>query len=221
MSKTPQHIDAKTKSSKLNLVLPDFDLKPNKHLLHLSYLRQLSNKRSGTASTKTRSEVRGGGAKPWKQKGTGRARVGSIRSPLWVGGGVAHGPKPRSFDIKLPQKERNLAIAQAFVAKQEDLIKIKELPELKACKTKEFLASIKPLNIKKLPALFVYSQSDSNFKLVIKASRNLKDIELKDSRYIGVHDLLKSNTVVITEKALGDLNSRLSRILSGGDKNES
>lgn len=134
--------------------LPDLfkNLKSNTHLLHLTVLRQLTNQRAGTASTKTRSEVRGGGKKPWKQKGTGRARVGSIRSPLWVGGGITFGPKPRSFKIQLPKKARNLAIAQAIAVKAGDLILVKSLPTLNNPKTKELQVALYPLLIEIPPA---------------------------------------------------------------------
>src|SRR3989338_8688057 len=116
---TTQHSSEKSSNFKLPELFSG--LKPNKHLLHLSVLRQLNNQRAGTASTKTKAEVRGGGKKPWKQKGTGRARAGSIRSPLWVGGGITFGPKPRSYKSSLPKKARNIAIAQALVAKAKDI----------------------------------------------------------------------------------------------------
>ena len=122
---TVQKGNEKSNVSKLPAVFSGIE--PNSHLLHLSVLRQLSNQRAGTACTKTRSEVRGGGKKPWKQKGTGRARAGSIRSPLWVGGGITHGPKPRSFRLELTKKARNLAIAQAIVAKADQINTLKSL----------------------------------------------------------------------------------------------
>src|SRR5271165_3995035 len=99
-----------------------FGITPNEHVMHTALVRQLANARSGSANTKTRSEVSGGGKKPWRQKGTGRARAGSIRSPLWEGGGVTFGPKPRDFSKSLPKKVRVLALKSALASKKEDLV---------------------------------------------------------------------------------------------------
>lgn len=198
--------------------LPDLfkGLKPNVHLLHLSVLRQLSNQRAGTASTKTKAEVRGGGKKPWKQKGTGRARAGSIRSPLWVGGGITFGPKPRSFKTELPKKARNLAIAQAIASKSENIILIKKLPTLKDCKTKEFLAAIKSMGISKTPVLLIADLHETDFLKIKKASNNLQDILLKEQNNVGTVEILKANTVVITESAMTELEKRFSKLLKKG-----
>ena len=206
--KTIQYVDDKGKESKLPEVF--LNLEPNVHLLHLSVLRQLNNKRSGTASTKTRSEVRGGGKKPWRQKGTGRARVGSIRSPLWVGGGIAFGPKPRSYEFAIPQKARNLAIAQAITSKIDDLMLLKKLPDLKSLKTKDFVASMKSLGLTKTPLLLICESGEPHYIEVKKASNNLPYVMIKDQKYVGTVDILKANTVVITEHALNELGKRFS-----------
>ena len=205
------HADTPTNSKIPGIFL---DLKPNSHLLHLSVLRQLSNKRAGTASTKTRTEVRGGGKKPWKQKGTGRARVGSIRSPLWVGGGITFGPKPRSFEIGLPKKARNLAVAQAIAAKKSELIVLKGFTELKNIKTKEFLAWTKTMNLTEKPILIVASSSEKWFKEAIRASRNIPGVKVEDNKVIGAYDLLKAKTVAITEQALKELENKFSPLLN-------
>ena len=209
-----QHIDEKGKHSKLPGLLSAFtNLKPNTHLLHLSVLREQSNKRAGTASTKTKSEVRGGGKKPWKQKGTGRARAGSIRSPLWVGGGISFGPKPRSFKFDIPQKARNLAILQAIVSKSEDLITLKKLPEIKDSKTKNFVAAMKTFGSVKDPLLLICDSSEPHYDEVKKSSNNLPNVLVVEHKFVGVWEILKSNTLVITEKALEELEKRFSKFL--------
>ncbi len=194
-----------------NHELPDafLGLKPNSHLLHLSVLRQLSNQRAGTASTKTKGEVRGGGKKPWKQKGTGRARAGSIRSPLWVGGGITFGPKPRSFKFDIPKKARNLAIAQAIVAKSDSLSVLKGLPEIKDSKTKNFLSAINSLSLKDTPMLIIASSSEQHFNETIRASRNIPGIVVKSINFVGVWDIMKAKTLAITEKALSEFEKRI------------
>ena len=207
-----QNSNEKNKDSKLPGIFKT--LSPNTHLLHLSVLRQLSNRRAGTASTKTKGEVRGGGKKPWKQKGTGRARAGSIRSPLWVGGGIAFGPKPRSFDLNLPKKARNLAIAQAIVAKEECLQIIKKLPELKNAKTKEFKTSLSSYGDLKFPVLFIAHCDDSGFLSVKRASNNMPEALLKDQHFVGPFEILKANSILITEKALAELDKRFSGLAS-------
>jgi len=206
-----QHGNEKSANFKLPEVF--LGLKPNKHLLHLSVLRQLDNQRAGTASTKTRAEVRGGGKKPWKQKGTGRARAGSIRSPLWVGGGITFGPKPRSFKSKIPQKARNLAVAQAIVAKSDSLIMLKNLPEIKDCKTKNFLNVITSLSLNDTPLLIMASPKEQHFNEVKRASGNIPNIVVEDCNFVGVWDILKVKTLVITEHALKELEGRFSGLL--------
>src|SRR5579883_954888 len=137
-----------------------FGVKPNLHLLHQALHRQLTNARAGCASTKTRAEVRGGGRKPWRQKGTGRARAGSIRSPLWNGGGVIFGPKPRDYSVNLPRKARQAALVSALSARAEQLVIVKDFDqlffsapkakpekEIEQPRTKQFVAAIKELGL--------------------------------------------------------------------------
>jgi large subunit ribosomal protein L4 len=195
--------------------LPDLfkNLKSNTHLLHLTVLRQLTNQRAGTASTKTRSEVRGGGKKPWKQKGTGRARVGSIRSPLWVGGGITFGPKPRSFKIQLPKKARNLAIAQAIAAKSGDLILVKSLPTLNNPKTKELQAALKAYSQIKDPLLIIAESTEQSYLNIKKASMNMRNVNFADQKHVGTHDILKSGSIIVTKAAMDKLVERLSKSL--------
>lgn len=206
-----QDTAGKKGASKLSSVFSN--LTPNIHLLHLSTLRQLNNKRAGTASTKTKSEVRGGGAKPWVQKGTGRARAGSIRSPLWVGGGICFGPKPRTFRINIPKKARNLALAQAIAVKEDDIVLIDKLPEIKNSKTNNFLKSLETLNLiqsGKNLILFICDPMELNYKEVRRASNNLPYVCVKDELYVGVLDIVKSNSIVLTKSALAKLEKRLS-----------
>lgn len=210
--KTIQSVDHKNQK---DFNLPDIflSIKPNLHLLHLSVLRQLSNQRAGTASTKTKSEVRGGGRKPWKQKGTGRARAGSIRSPLWRGGGIAFGPKPRSFKFQIPKKVRILAIAQALVAKASDIITIGKLPEIKDCKTKNFISEIKNFVDLNIPSiLFICNSNEANFNEIKKASNNLPNIVLKEDTKVGVFEILKASKVVLTKKSLEEIEKRCSSL---------
>lgn len=183
---------------------------PNRHLLHLNVLRQLSNSRAGTACVKTRSEVRGGGAKPWKQKGTGRARAGSIRSPLWVGGGVMHGPKPRDYETNIPKKARNIAFAQSIVSRQESLIKVKSLPALKEIKTKEALKFITELGVENSSILVIGSEGEANFNNFKRSLKNVKSVFVTSSDLVGVYEILKYNYIVITEAALSEIEKRLS-----------
>ena len=208
---TTQHSSEKSSNFKLPELFSG--LKPNKHLLHLSVLRQLNNQRAGTASTKTKAEVRGGGKKPWKQKGTGRARAGSSRSPLWVGGGITFGPKPRSFKFDIPQKARNLAIAQAIVSKSDSLVILKNLPEVKDSKTKNFLSAANSLSLTERPVLIIASSHEKHFNEVKRASRNVPDINMEDCNFVGVWDILKTKTLAITETALNDFEKRFSGLL--------
>ncbi len=210
-----QHSNEKSANSKLPEVF--LGLKPNKHLLHLSVLRQLDNQRAGTASTKTRAEVRGGGKKPWKQKGTGRARAGSIRSPLWVGGGITFGPKPRSFKFNIPQKARNLALAQAIVSKADSLVIFKNLPEVKESKTKNFLTAMNSLSLTDTPILIIASSKEQHFSEVKRASNNVPHIRIEDSCFIGVWDILKVKTLVITESALKEFEKRFAGLVKNKD----
>ena len=133
-----------------------FGVEPNLHVMHLALRRQLNNARQGSASCKTRAEVSGGGKKPWKQKGTGRARAGSLRSPLFAGGGVIFGPKPRSYAFNMPQKARQLALKSALSAKESQLVIVKDFSTIAEPKTKLMVSALKSLNVSAYEAILHY-----------------------------------------------------------------
>jgi large subunit ribosomal protein L4 len=163
----------------------------------------LANARQGNASTKTRAEVRGGGRKPWRQKGTGRARAGSIRSPLWRGGGVIFGPKPREYNLKLNRKERRLALRTAFVSRIDDLIVVQEFSnDLSRPKTKELVAALARWGAapesKSLLILSEIADTDN----VYLSARNIENLKLIAADQLNVFDLLHADKIVITASAL-------------------
>ncbi|MCP6757784.1 MAG: 50S ribosomal protein L4 [Fischerella sp. CENA71] len=171
------------------------------HVVHRALIRQMANARQGTASTKTRSEVRGGGRKPWRQKGTGRARAGSIRSPLWRGGGVIFGPKPRDFEIKMNRKERKLALRTAFAGRIDDLIVVEEFSEqLQRPKTKELVSAIARWGVEpESKTLLILSEKSEN---VILSARNVENLKLIAADNLNVYDLLHADKIVLTASAL-------------------
>ncbi|MBD2295961.1 50S ribosomal protein L4 [Anabaena sphaerica FACHB-251] len=171
------------------------------HIVHRALVRQMTNSRQGTVSTKTRSEVRGGGRKPWRQKGTGRARAGSIRSPLWRGGGVIFGPKPRDFNIKLNRKERRLALRTAFVSRTEDLIVVEEFSnELQRPKTKEMVAALARWGAApEHKSLLILAEMAEN---VILSARNIENLKVIAADQLNVYDLLHADKIVVTSAAL-------------------
>lgn len=183
-----------------------FDLRVAKektavHVVHRALVRQMTNARQGTASTKTRSEVRGGGRKPWRQKGTGRARAGSIRSPLWRGGGVIFGPKPRDFNLKMNRKERRLALRTAFASRIDDLIVVEEFSEqLERPKTKELVGAIARWgsNLEK-NTLLILSERTENVYL---SARNIENLKLIAADGLNVYDVLHADKIVVTASAL-------------------
>nr|YP_010903709.1 ribosomal protein L4 [Hypnea wynnei]WCH56561.1 ribosomal protein L4 [Hypnea wynnei] len=177
------------------------------YIIHRALLQQLNNKRQGSANTKTRSEVRGGGKKPWKQKGTGRARAGSIRSPLWKGGGTIFGPKYKNYNIKINKKEKNLALNNILYNKVKDTLVITDfLYNLNYPSTKLLLKEINNLglnNNKHNNILIVVNKKDKNLYLSI---RNLQNIELISVHQLNIFSLLKAHKVIITLSALNHLN---------------
>lgn len=187
-----------------------FGVEPNLHIMHLALRRQLNNGRVGSANTKTRSEVSGGGRKPWKQKGTGRARAGSIRSPLFAGGGVIFGPKPRDYSFSMPQKARKLALKSALSARIANTILVKDFSEIKEAKTKLMAESLKALKVegKILIIADVKAAENSNLEL---AARNLPNVRIILPSNLNVKDLLEADNVVITEAAIQDITERLSK----------
>lgn len=176
-----------------------FGVEVNKHVLYEVVKNQLANKRQGTQSAKTRGEVRGGGRKPWRQKGTGRARHGSIRSPLWVGGGVVFAPKPRDYRYTLPKKVRRLAMKSALTSKvnNNELIVLDEL-NLQTPKTKEMASILKNLKVDR-KALIV--MADKN-EAVIRSARNIPGVETTSVNTLNVYDILKYDKFIITKDAV-------------------
>lgn len=171
-------------------------------LIHRVYLTQLKNRRKHTASTKIRSEVRGGGRKPWRQKGTGNARAGSIRSPLFVGGGVIFGPRPHLVSKKINKKERRLAILAAFLLKKEQCIFVENsfLTEFSRMKTKTISAWLETLGIKKTEkVLFLLEKPNPFFWL---ACRNLKNIEISVVHCLNIEQLLHNHRLVLSKSSL-------------------
>jgi len=176
-------------------------------LIHRAYLTQLKNSRKYTASTKTRSEVRGGGRKPWKQKGTGNARAGSTRSPLFVGGGVIFGPRPRIVSKKINKKERRLAILSALYLKKKQFISINEeiFNQFNVVKTKKISDFIKTLNLNvDSKILFILSKPNKFFWL---STRNLKNIEVTTSSCLNIEQLLNANHIILSDIGLQLINS--------------
>ncbi len=188
---------------KINLNKEIFEENINEHVVHEAVTAQLAAKRQGNASTKGRSEVRGGGRKPWRQKGTGRARHGSIRSPLWVGGGITFGPKPRSYKKKINRKTKKLAIRSVLTAKADagELLIIDNL-SFDRPKTKDATELLKNLNLSDKKVLFVLPEKDKNAYLSIRNITNVKTMVLDG---INVYDLLNNDMVVIPQPALDKL----------------
>lgn len=176
-------------------------------LIHRVYLTQLKNSRKYTASTKTRSEVRGGGRKPWKQKGTGRARAGSTRSPLFVGGGVIFGPRPRVVSKKINKKERRLAILSALYLKKKQFVFIPEenFNEFNSIKTKKLSGLIAGLNLNvNSKILFILSKPN---KFLWLSSRNLKNVDITTSSCLNIEQLLNANHIILSNTGLELINT--------------
>lgn len=175
-----------------------FGIEPNNKVLYDAIILTRASLRQGTHKTKVRSEVSGGGRKPWRQKGTGHARQGSIRSVQWVGGGVAFGPQPRDYSKKMNRKERKLALKSALATKASDMIILDEL-KVATPKTKDMLTILTTLKVNEVKTLLVVKELDEN---IILASRNLEKVTLIEANEINVLDLIASEKVVITEEAL-------------------
>ncbi len=178
-----------------------FGVEVNEHLVHMAVVQQLANNRQGTQKAKTRSEVRGGGKKPWRQKGTGHARQGSTRAPQWTGGGVVFAPVPRDYSFKMNKKEKRGALKSVLSAKvnENKLIVVDEL-KLDNIKTKDFKAVMDNLKVSK--ALVVLDENDKN---VILSARNLPDVLTALTNTINVYDILKYNTLVLTKAAVAQI----------------
>ncbi len=185
----------KKKVSQIELNGAVFDAEANPDVMYEVVRMQMASKRRGTASTKERGDIRGGGKKPWRQKGTGRARAGTTRSPLWRGGGTVFGPSPRSYAYKLPKKVKKMALVSALSMKfnEQRIIILKEFP-LEEIKTRKFKEVIDRFGLKK--ALFVLDKSNP---VLEKSSRNLSDIKMIKSEGINVYDLLDHEYIVLLE----------------------
>lgn len=170
------------------------------HIVHRALVRQMNNARQGTASAKTRAEVRGGGRKPWRQKGTGRARAGSSRSPLWRGGGVIFGPKPRDYSVKMNRKERRLALRTAFQSRAEDMVIVEDFASnLPRPKTKEIAGAMSRWGIQPdEKVLLIVGERDENVYLSV---RNISTVKLISANNLNIYDLLAADWLVITASA--------------------
>lgn len=171
------------------------------HVVHRALVRQMNNARQGTASTKTRSEVSGGGRKPWRQKGTGRARAGSSRSPLWRGGGVIFGPKPRDYSVKMNRKERRLALRTAFYSRVEDLVVVQDFAEnLSRPKTKELVQAMSRWGIEpEAKVLLIVSERNENVYL---SARNIDKLRMISASNLNIFDILAADRIVATRSAI-------------------
>lgn len=192
-----QGADAGTASLDLNVAKEDNAA----HIVHRAIVRQMHNSRQGTLSSKTRSEVRGGGRKPWRQKGTGRARAGSNRSPLWRGGGVIFGPKPRDFEIKMNRKERRLALRTAFQSRSEDMVVVQSFAEqLTSPKTKEVLSAMERWGLDaEQKTLMITAEKN---EIIHRSVRNVANIKLILATNLNVYDILLADQLVVTATAL-------------------
>ena len=175
-----------------------FGAKVNEHLVHLAVVSQLANKRQGTQKAKTRSEVSGGGRKPWRQKGTGHARQGSTRAPQWTGGGVVFAPVPRDYSFKINKKEKRAALTSALTSRVEaqKFVVLDEL-KLEAIKTKDFVKVLNNLNVSK--ALVVMGDKDV---VIEKSAANVPDVKTTQATLLNVYDILKYDTVITTKAAV-------------------
>ena len=171
------------------------------HIVHRALVRQMNNARQGTLASKTRSEVRGGGKKPWRQKGTGRARAGSSRSPLWKGGGVIFGPKPRDFSVKMNRKERRLALRTAFQSRFPDAVVVQEFADqLPRPKTSEMVAAMKRWGVSTdEKVLFILAEQPEN---VVLSLRNISRVKIISATNLNMFDLLNADRVILTAAAV-------------------
>ena len=178
-----------------------FGVEVNNHLVHMAVVNQLANNRQGTQSAKTRSEVSGGGRKPWKQKGTGHARQGSTRSPQWTGGGIVFAPKPRDYSFKMNKKEKQLALKSALTSRvlENKFIVVDEI-KLEEAKTKKFAEAMNNLKVSK--ALVVLNTNDAN---VVRSAKNIPTVKTALTNTINVFDILKYDTIVIEKNAVATI----------------
>ena len=190
------------KVSDVELAENVFGIEPNEAIVHSVLVNYLANQRQGTQSTKTRAEVRGGGRKPWRQKGTGRARQGSIRAPQWIKGGIALGPKPRSYKYTVNKKERQLAVKSVLSSKvlENELVVVDSLP-LNDIKTKEMVKALSNLKVEGKALIMLPEKNEK----VQKSARNIEGVKTTLVETINVYDLLKYNKLVVTEDTVKKL----------------
>lgn len=209
-----------SKNQDLNADL--FGLEVNQHLLYLAKIRQEANARAGTAHTKTRMEVRGGGAKPWRQKGTGRARAGSSRSPLWKGGGVIFGPRNTvNWTKGMNSKESQRALLSAInLLKADGRLSAIESLNIEEAKTKEIASIIKTAELVGQNVVFVVEKANSQINLLKRAASNLVDVKVLTTDELNVKDLLKADQVIITSASFAEIEERFSSILESKKNKE-
>lgn len=191
--------------------LPDdvFNVRANKHLMHEAVRSHLANRRQGTSSTKGRSEVKASGRKPWRQKGLGRARSGTAASPIWIGGGVAHGPKPRDYGFSVPKKARRLAIKAALSDKaREGGLKIVESLGVAEAKTKKAVELMRSLGVAEMKCLFVLNRKNDD---LIRATNNIPGVKATIAKDVNVYDVMNSDAVLIEKDAVGAIVEVLQR----------
>lgn len=177
-----------------------FEIDPNNHLIYQDVRREMTNKRQGTASSKNRANVRGGGKKPWRQKGRGTARAGTTRSPLWVGGGRVFGPQPRNFQFKLTKKMKRQARVSAYTHKaQQNSVMVIEDFKLQQPKTKEIFQILKNLKLQKTKVLLLTSEYDP---LAIRAARNIPNLTIRMASDVSTYDILNCETLLIQQNAI-------------------
>ena len=178
-----------------------FGVEVNEHLVHMAVVSQLANNRQGTQSAKTRAEVRGGGRKPWRQKGTGHARQGSTRAPQWTGGGVIFAPKPRDYSFKMNKKEKNIALKSALASRvAENKIIVLDSIKFEEIKTKNMVAVLDNLKVNK--ALVVLNDNDQN---VVLSARNIPNVKTASTNTINVYDILKYDQLIVTKDAVATI----------------
>ena len=194
--------------SELELNKDIFDIEVNQHVVYHAVKNYLANQRQGTQSTKTRAEVRGGGRKPWRQKGTGRARQGSIRAPHFVGGGVTFAPKPRDYSYKMPKKMKRLAMKSVLTSKLQnnEIIIVNEI-KLDAPKTKDMVKFLQAINADK-KALIVLGENDFN---VVKSASNIPTVQTTSANTLNVYDILKYNSFILTEDAIKKIEAQFGK----------
>ena len=195
------------KTSKIDLNDKVFLVEPNEHTIYLTVKSELASKRQGTSSSKTRGEVRGGGAKPWKQKGTGRSRVGSTRNPARVHGGSAFGPEPRQYKDKINKKVKNNARKSALSQKvKSKLFKIVDSLSMDTFKTKEFSNVLDNLEVNNTKLVMIVGDNDKNLYL---SCRNLNDVKLVSAKHVSTYDIINSNMLLFDKSGIEFLNENL------------